>query len=167
MNPRLLPSGSHPRFGDHWSRSGTLGHHGEKALASRYGVSLEGPSIPAASAATNTPGENSKATRRAARVCRGPRDHCVQARGHGQYEWIETRGRIKPTVQRIQMLREGRGDGINTGIDFPAETSPTVASIICAGSSHSTSNSPRSRVPRKTTRHGAHCAENDNAGRHG
>ncbi|MDE0622481.1 MAG: galactonate dehydratase [Bryobacterales bacterium] len=49
----------------------------------------------------------------------------------GYYEWIETNERINDAVQRIQMLREGLGDGIDIGIDFHAKTSPTVASIIC------------------------------------
>lgn len=49
----------------------------------------------------------------------------------GYYEWIETNKRIDDAVQRIQMLREGLGDGIDIGVDFHAKTSPTVASIIC------------------------------------
>ena len=49
----------------------------------------------------------------------------------GYYEWIETNRRINDAVKRIQMLREGLGDGIDIGVDFHAKTSPTVASIIC------------------------------------
>ncbi len=49
----------------------------------------------------------------------------------GYYEWIETNERINEAVGRIQMLREGLGDGIDIGVDFHAKTSPTVASIIC------------------------------------
>lgn len=49
----------------------------------------------------------------------------------GYYEWIETHAKISGAVGRIQMLREGLGDGIDIGVDFHAKTSPTVASIIC------------------------------------
>ncbi len=49
----------------------------------------------------------------------------------GYYEWIETNSKINDAVSRIQMLREGLGDGIDIGVDFHAKTSPTVASIIC------------------------------------
>lgn len=49
----------------------------------------------------------------------------------GYYEWIETNASISRAVSRIQMLREGLGDGIDIGVDFHAKTSPTVASIIC------------------------------------
>ena len=49
----------------------------------------------------------------------------------GYYEWIETNASINRAVSRIQMLREGLGDGIDIGVDFHAKTSPAVASIIC------------------------------------
>ncbi len=49
----------------------------------------------------------------------------------GYYEWIATHASIDTAVKRIQLLREGLGDGIDIGIDFHAKTSPTVASIIC------------------------------------
>lgn len=49
----------------------------------------------------------------------------------GYYEWIETNATISAAVRRMQLLREGLGDGIDIGIDFHAKTSPTVASILC------------------------------------
>ena len=56
---------------------------------------------------------------------------CFKSGIPGYYEWIERNERINAAVHRLQMLREGLGDGIDIGIDFHAKTSPAVASIIC------------------------------------
>jgi galactonate dehydratase len=47
------------------------------------------------------------------------------------YEWIGTRAKIERAVRHIQMLREGLGPEIDIAVDFHAQTSPSVATIIC------------------------------------
>lgn len=47
------------------------------------------------------------------------------------YEWIATRAKIERAVRHIQMLREGLGPEIDIAVDFHAQTSPSVATIIC------------------------------------
>jgi galactonate dehydratase len=46
------------------------------------------------------------------------------------YEWIDTRAKIRATVNYLQMIREGLGPDMDIAVDFHAKTSPAVASVI-------------------------------------
>jgi galactonate dehydratase len=56
---------------------------------------------------------------------------CLKAGLPEYYEWIGTRAKIERAVRHIQMLREGLGPDIDIAVDFHAQTSPSVATIIC------------------------------------
>lgn len=55
---------------------------------------------------------------------------CFKSGIPGPYEWIETHRKISRAVKSMEMLREGLGPDIDIAVDFHAQTSPSVASII-------------------------------------